>query len=355
MKQKNIQPHTKQEQGAKSAKVDKVSSRYGVRVYFYTNLLAWTLALLLIGNYAFGWTIPTSNPPGGDLSAPLDVSSTAQTKAGDLTIDGLLKVGRYSSAPIGSIGALYFDTTADEFKGYKSTGWDSIGGGGGGIWTQSGTNIYYSTGNVGIGTTVPGTSLEVNGKVKAPYFITSSIDGDTFTGTWTTGYNNAVHYYGLSDFNVDGTNFGVALSGYGGLAFYTGYNASASAPDVVINTSGNVGIGTTEPSEKLEVSGNIKLSGASPTYKMTNVAAPTASSDVATKEYVDASVQTLYITTTRGAASSCVDYPSAYCPDGWTIVTSWTYKTNESTTYSCGSSLPGQYQAERWRETLCSK
>ncbi|MDD2678049.1 MAG: hypothetical protein PHN95_01370, partial [Candidatus Pacebacteria bacterium] len=254
-----------------------------------------------------------------------------------------------------SIGALYFDTTADEFKGYKSTGWDSIGGGGGGIWTQSGTNIYYSTGNVGIGTTVPGTSLEVNGKVKAPYFITSSIDGDTFTGTWTTGYNNAVHYYGLSDFNVDGTNFGVALSGYGGLAFYTGYNASASAPDVVINTSGNVGIGTTEPSEKLEVSGNIKLSGASPTYKMTNVAAPTASSDVATKEYVDASVQTLYITTTRGAASSCVDYPSAYCPDGWTIVTSWTYKTNESTTYSCGSSLPGQYQAERWRETLCSK
>jgi hypothetical protein len=52
--------------------------------------------------------------------------------------------------------------------------------------------------------------------------------------------------------------------------------------------AGKVGIGTTTPAEKLEVSGNIKLSGASPTYKITNVATPTASSDVATKGYVDA-------------------------------------------------------------------
>lgn len=51
---------------------------------------------------------------------------------------------------------------------------------------------------------------------------------------------------------------------------------------------GNLGIGTTTPSEVLEVNGNIKLSGATATYKITNVATPTASSDVATKGYVDA-------------------------------------------------------------------
>lgn len=48
-----------------------------------------------------------------------------------------------------------------------------------------------------------------------------------------------------------------------------------------------VGIGKTSPEEKLEVSGNIKLSGESPTYKIINVVAPIANNDVATKAYVD--------------------------------------------------------------------
>ena len=56
----------------------------------------------------------------------------------------------------------------------------------------------------------------------------------------------------------------------------------------VNGTSGNVGINTTTPAEKLEVTGNIKLSGASPTYKITNVATPTATSDAATKGSADA-------------------------------------------------------------------
>ena len=98
-------------------------------IYFYTNLLAWGLVLLLAGNYVFGWVTPTLDPPEGDLSAPLDMSSTAQTKSGNLTIDSLLKVGRYSSAPTGATGALYYDTTDNEFKGYKASSWDSLGGG----------------------------------------------------------------------------------------------------------------------------------------------------------------------------------------------------------------------------------
>ncbi|MFA5433891.1 MAG: hypothetical protein WC319_13685 [Candidatus Paceibacterota bacterium] len=53
-------------------------------------------------------------------------------------------------------------------------------------------------------------------------------------------------------------------------------------------TGGKLGIGTNTPSQKLEVNGNIKLSGASPSYTVSNVIAPVASSDVATKAYVDA-------------------------------------------------------------------
>jgi hypothetical protein len=59
----------------------------------------------------------------------------------------------------------------------------------------------------------------------------------------------------------------------------------------LIVDKGLVGIGVTAPGEKLEVNGNIKLTGdasGNPAYKITNLIAPTGSSDAATKGYVDA-------------------------------------------------------------------
>ena len=55
-------------------------------IYFYTNLLAWGLVLFLMGNYVFGWTTPTGNPPTSNLSAPINISSTNQSKEGHLSI-----------------------------------------------------------------------------------------------------------------------------------------------------------------------------------------------------------------------------------------------------------------------------
>jgi len=139
-------------------------------IYFYTNLLAWGIVLLLAGNYVFGWVTPTLDPPEGDLSAPLDISSTAQTKTGNLTIDSLLKVGRYSSAPTGATGSLYYDTTDNEFKGYATSSWDSLGG------TAPVSSVFGRTGNV---TAASGDYSVGNITGAAP------LASPTFTGTVT--------------------------------------------------------------------------------------------------------------------------------------------------------------------------
>ncbi len=47
---------------------------------------ALAAALTLGANYLFAWTNPPSSPPSGNVAAPLNVSSTEQTKAGPLTL-----------------------------------------------------------------------------------------------------------------------------------------------------------------------------------------------------------------------------------------------------------------------------
>ena len=44
------------------------------------------LISFLVVFYAFAWDNPPQNPPDGNVSAPINVSATAQEKAGKLTI-----------------------------------------------------------------------------------------------------------------------------------------------------------------------------------------------------------------------------------------------------------------------------
>jgi len=104
--------------------------------------------------------------------------------------------------------------------------------------TSNGTDIYYTTGKVGIGTSTPSQALEVFGTVLSNQVTTT-------TGTYGS-------------------------SGSSNLSF----NTNTTNRLTILNSNGFVGIGTASPTEALHVNGNILASQLSSTSVLsTNVTA----------------------------------------------------------------------------------
>jgi len=97
-----------------------------------------------------------------------------------------------------------------------------------------------ASGNVGIGTTSPATKLEVMYGTNGYATINNTTDSNTGIKVMNTG-----RAYGIF---VDG---GSGASN--GLRFY---DFTAGSDRIKLDSSGNVGIGTTSPSQKLHVNGN---------------------------------------------------------------------------------------------------
>jgi len=104
--------------------------------------------------------------------------------------------------------------------------------------------IITTSNNIGIGTTSPYAKLSVVGPVVAEYFhATSTTATSTFVGAVGIGTTSP---WGLLSVNPNGIS---------GPAFVVG---SSTATNFIVDNAGNVGIGTTNPSVALEVSGVIR-------------------------------------------------------------------------------------------------
>jgi len=124
--------------------------------------------------------------------------------------------------------------------------------------------MTFKGGNIGIGTASPNELLEVAGSTGATIRITS-----TKNGTWTVGEElGALEFYGsdtsgaganvkasirVSDFNT----FGAAHN----MTFYTN-GGTTEAERMRITATGNVSIGNTNDTYKLDVSGTCRFTGA---------------------------------------------------------------------------------------------
>lgn len=301
-------------------------------LYLYVSFLVLGLSLFFIINSVFAWSLPTANPPQGDLPAPLDTSSVEQTKVGNLNLDnnlkvgGLLRLGLYTSHPTGTNGNLYYNTTDNKFYGYKNGSWSELGGGG--FWLANGDNIYNTnTGNVGIGTTNPGAKLEVAGQIKitggtpgAGKVLTSDASG---LASWSnpsssnTPPGGIIMYSGA--WNFDDTGLGI-----GSLVGWALCNGNNGTP----NLSNKFVMGTTDSS-------SLNNTGGTNSYSLTTNQLPSHDHTFVTAS-AGAHTHSLSINS-AGSHTHCEGSAGSHTHNVWQAIKSGSVAYGSSYTAAVGS------------------
>jgi hypothetical protein len=149
-----------------------------------------------------------------------------------------VKYGRFN---IDSAGDFNIEAESGEVIRFKTGGADQV--------------TIDNSGNVGIGTTGPAEKLEVNGNIRipSPYAIYNQYGSYVRPGK---------HYVNGNSLTLESNSSGGVIikstDASGIITFFSG----GSSEQVRIDSSGNVGIGTTAPSQKLHIDGNMRLIGA---------------------------------------------------------------------------------------------
>jgi len=135
-------------------------------------------------------------------------------------------------------------------------------------WSSNANGINNNAGNVGIGTNLPITQFHVK---------SASDNIATFDGgnrLWVTLSENGINrgYIGSYAGNAEDVDFGT----YDGNTVGSVHLTTNDAPKLTVINNGNVGIGTTTPTTKLEVNGATKLGTDAPAIKIKKLTGTTS-------------------------------------------------------------------------------
>ena len=102
------------------------------------------------------------------------------------------------------------------------------------LWIKSGSDLYYTTGNIGIGTSSPSALLEISGTGQQAIKVTDETNSIT-TGIWSGTGQGLIGTYTNTDLRL----------------------ITNGISKVTIDINGNTGIGSTTPTQKLSVEGKV--------------------------------------------------------------------------------------------------
>ena len=293
-----------------------VPTLYDGSSWLYTGYAGFQInGTVSAGSIPTDWVIYTSSSTGGGtekfrITSTGNVGIGTSAPVGGLTVmNGNVGIGTWSPTSIlqvvGTVEATAFSGDGSALTGISAGG-----------WTDGGTNVYTSTttDNVGIGTTTPTAALLVeNAGTQESFQINDQVlDGSPFiifadgnVGIGTTTATRKVSLVAssasasMSVRNTDTTGWSSILFsdssstivggvGYGNASasIYPGmFYIEATAKDIgfftaagteermrIVDSSGNIGIGTSTPASKLTLAGNMSLGTTLP-YR--TIAAPT--------------------------------------------------------------------------------
>jgi len=204
----------------------------------------------------------TATLPSFRTLAALDIPvlDMAKIATGNLALSriGNLNTGRLvgrSTAGTGSAEEITIGTGLNLTAGVLS----QLGGSS--QWATSGTTISYSNGNVGIGTASPSSPLTVANSDVSSYVPIAEF----YAANNTTAGNASQIRFGQSGSSNNAAEWRYVHQGDGSTLNRTDFGYLGNATPVFSYlANGNIGIGTTSPTERLEVNGNIRLSAAYP-------------------------------------------------------------------------------------------